>query len=168
MFNERKQTLVDTSGYCQRCACAAHAWFAWQFASSMMPNCVSRVARIKINFSVYKKKIHVETPIKCKMYFCLQSITVWTSICFPIEMTTVPCVRLCYNPGVGCAHWDYIIIGSCLASNAWTWTLKHTGFFFLQCLDQIICSLTTHTLCTHTWRRPCMDKCITIYNVPQT
>ena len=30
IFNGRKQTLVDTSGYCQRCACAAHAWFAWQ------------------------------------------------------------------------------------------------------------------------------------------
>ena len=47
IFNGRKQTLVDTSGYCQRCAC-----MVCMTSASSWPNCVSRVARIrKCNFS---------------------------------------------------------------------------------------------------------------------
>ena len=41
IFNGRKQTQVDTSGYCQRCACVV-----CMTSTSSWPNCVSRVARI--------------------------------------------------------------------------------------------------------------------------
>ena len=41
IFNGRKQTLVDTSGYCQCCACVV-----CMTSASSWPNCVSRVARI--------------------------------------------------------------------------------------------------------------------------
>ena len=41
IFNGRKQTLVDTLGYCQRCACVV-----CMTSASCWPNCVSRVARI--------------------------------------------------------------------------------------------------------------------------
>ena len=41
IFNGRKQALVDTLGYCQRCACVV-----CMTSASSWPNCVSRVARI--------------------------------------------------------------------------------------------------------------------------
>ena len=49
IFNGRKQTLVDTSGYCQHCACVV-----CMTSASSWPNCVSRVARIEP-----AKEIHV-------------------------------------------------------------------------------------------------------------
>ena len=56
IFNGRKQTLVDTSGYCQRCACVV-----CMTSASSWPNCVSRVARIvwthQYIISYYKKGI---------------------------------------------------------------------------------------------------------------
>ena len=42
IFNGRKQTQVDTSGYCQRCC----ACVVCMTSTSSWPNCVSRVARI--------------------------------------------------------------------------------------------------------------------------
>ena len=42
IFNGRIQTQVDTSGYCQRCACVV-----CMTSASSWPNCVSRVARIQ-------------------------------------------------------------------------------------------------------------------------
>ena len=106
IFNGRKQTLVDTAGYCQRCACVV-----CMTSASSWPNCISRVARIlyfpsTLNgfIQVYKleEQHHLElfffqspnilkSPQKTWGYLCLVH---WLSD-FSVKSKMVWCVCVC-------------------------------------------------------------------------
>ena len=69
IFNGRKQTLVDTSGYCQRCAC-----MVCMTSASSWPNCVSRVARIVNNAGMRTKFGVWGDSDNFKLFACLLNL----------------------------------------------------------------------------------------------